>query len=84
MDYLGMHLDDYRILKFENTLGELPRWRKESAIQRTLKMTSVRYYQRLGQLLRDPEALEKYPQLIYRLRAIKSDRHAETLARLID
>lgn len=78
-----MTIDDFRILKFENELGQLPRWRKESAIQRHLKMSGVRYHQRLSQIIREPEALERFPQLVYRLRAIAADRAAADERRLI-
>jgi hypothetical protein len=83
MHYLGMTIDDLRILKFENELGQLPRWRKESAIQRHLKLTGVRYHQRLSHLIREPEALERFPQLVYRLRALAADRASDNDRRLI-
>lgn len=78
-----MTIDDLRILNFENELGQLPRWRKESAIQRHLKISGVRYHQRLSHLIREPEALERFPQLVYRLRAIAADRTGESSSRLI-
>lgn len=83
MHYLDMNADDYRILKFENELGQLPRWRKESAIQRSLHITGTRYHQRLSRLINQPDALEMFPQLVYRLRGIRDERAGERLARVI-
>ena len=44
---------------------------KEQAV-RGLGLSPVRYYQRLNQLLDDPVFLEADPQLVYRLRRIRS------------
>ncbi|NQX34290.1 DUF3263 domain-containing protein [Herbiconiux sp. VKM Ac-2851] len=53
-------------------------------MQRHLKITGIRYHQHLGRLIRDPEALELFPQLVYRLRSIAAERRAETDARLLN
>jgi hypothetical protein len=51
---------------------ERQRWRypahKEQAIRERLDLSATRYYQVLNSLLDHPQALEKYPMMLHRLR----------------
>lgn len=75
--------DDQKILRFEQDLGGLPRWRKTDAIKRDLGLSETRYWQRLTALCQRADALEVYPQTVYRVRAIVKARAADRDARLI-
>lgn len=48
--------------------------RKEAAIRELFDLSAIRYYQRLNQLLDDPEALAYAPTLINRLRRLREKR----------
>lgn len=65
--------DDRRILDFERQW-----WRcagaKADAIDAEFGLTVTRYYQKLNRLLDDREALAYAPQLVNRLRRIRSTR----------
>lgn len=64
---------DTRILSFERGT-----WRtagaKEQAIAEMLGITATRYYQRLNELIDNPEALKFDPVLVKRLRAQRTRR----------
>jgi hypothetical protein len=64
---------DTRILSFERGT-----WRtagaKEQAIAGVLGITATRYYQRLNELIDNPEALKFDPVLVKRLRAQRARR----------
>jgi hypothetical protein len=64
---------DTRILSFERGT-----WRtagaKEQAIAELLGITATRYYQRLNELIDNPEALKFDPVLVKRLRAQRARR----------
>lgn len=65
--------EDRRILDFERQW-----WRhagaKADAIDAEFGLTVTRYYQKLNRLLDDPDALAYAPQLVNRLRRIRSTR----------
>jgi hypothetical protein len=48
--------------------------RKVAAIEEQLGLSEVRYYQRLNQLIDDPEALAYSPVLVNRLRRLRDKR----------
>jgi hypothetical protein len=48
--------------------------RKVAAIDEKLGLSEVRYYQRLNQLIDDPEALAYSPVLVNRLRRLRDKR----------
>jgi hypothetical protein len=50
--------------------------RKESAIRERFDMTSTRYYQRLGAIIDNPEALAHDPMTVRRLRRLRDRRRA--------
>ena len=50
---------------------------KDDAI-RALGLSPVRYYQLLNQLLDDPAFLQADPQLVYRLRRLRTNRRRST------
>lgn len=64
---------DHRILEFEQKW-----WRtagaKADAIMAEFGLTQTRYYQKLNRLLDEPDAVEYAPQLVNRLRRIRSTR----------
>ncbi len=48
--------------------------RKEAAIREQFDLSAIRYYQRLNQLLDDPDALAYSPSLVNRLRRLRDKR----------
>ncbi|MGI8666527.1 MAG: DUF3263 domain-containing protein [Jatrophihabitans sp.] len=48
--------------------------RKEAAIRERLDMSAIRYYQRLNQLIDDPEALAYAPMTVNRIRRLREHR----------
>lgn len=68
-----MNDTDRAILAFENE-----RWRypgnKERAVQEQFGLSLTRYYQRLNQLLDDPEAMRLQPALVKRLQRVRDAR----------
>lgn len=49
---------------------------KEESIRRRFGMSPMRYYQRLNQVIRQPEALEADPVTVSRLLRVADERHA--------
>lgn len=66
------------VLDFEAKPG---RGNKEALILSRFNVSSARYYQRLGRIIRTPEALKHNPQLIHRLVDQRTDREAARAAR---
>lgn len=68
-----MNATDRAILSFENEW-----WRhsgtKERLIHERFGLSSIRYYQRLNQLLDDPQALAEQPALVNRLLRVRDAR----------
>lgn len=64
---------DKAILDFERTWWAEPGV-KETAIQDRLDLSASRYYQVLGELLEDPEAMHYDPLLVRRLRRMRDTR----------
>jgi len=54
---------------------------KEQAIKESFGFSATRYYQLLGELIERPEALEKDPMLVKRLRRLRATRLRERAAR---
>ncbi|NRQ39297.1 DUF3263 domain-containing protein [Nonomuraea sp. NN258] len=54
---------------------------KEQAIKETFGFSATRYYQLLSELIDRPEALERDPMLVKRLRRLRSTRQRERAAR---
>jgi hypothetical protein len=71
---------DLELLAFERQW-----WRhagaKEQAIKETFGFSATRYYQLLGELIDKPEALERDPMLVKRLRRLRATRQRERAAR---
>lgn len=65
--------DDLGILRFEKRPWR-DGWLKGQAIAEQFGITPIRYYQRLAQLLDNPDALAADPLLINRLRRLRATR----------
>ncbi len=75
-DLMGLAMRDRAILDFERS------WctrtgPKEAAIRNELGVSGTRYYQRLGELLDDPEAFGYDPLTVKRLRRRRDRRRRE-------
>lgn len=71
---------DRAVLDFE------ARWQrhdaaKEEAVRTDLEMTPARYYQLLGRLLDDADAVAYDPMLVHRLRRLRDSRQRERTSR---
>lgn len=66
---------DFRLLQFEERSPRSP-GAKEEAIRAQLRISPVRYYQRLNLLIDAPAAMAAHPVLTARLRRIR-DRRAD-------
>jgi hypothetical protein len=73
MELGAMNDRDREYLEFES-LWWYQRGNKETEIVRRFEVSAIRYYRRLNLIIDDPEALESYPQLVNRLRRIRSER----------
>ncbi|MEV6984502.1 DUF3263 domain-containing protein [Sphaerisporangium sp. NPDC051017] len=54
---------------------------KEQAIRESFEISATRYYQLLGQLIDQPEALAHDPMTVKRLRRLRASRQRERAAR---
>ncbi|KEI45388.1 DUF3263 domain-containing protein [Saccharopolyspora rectivirgula] len=68
-----MNDTDRAILAFENEHWRYP-GNKERAVQEQFGLSLTRYYQRLNQLLDDPEAMRLQPALVKRLQRVRDAR----------
>lgn len=66
------------VLDFEQKPG---RGNKEALILRRFNVSAARYYQRLGRIIRTPEALKHNPQLVHRLVDQRTARETARAAR---
>ena len=71
--------DDRAMLAFERKWWQFA-GNKEAEIATQFGMTPVRYYQRLNAVLDDPQAIAFDPQLVRRLRRIRTSREARRSA----
>lgn len=76
----GLSPQQAAILDFEKTWWSLPS-SKESEIRERFDISPTRYYQILNALIDVPEALERDPLLVKRLRRLRSTRQKERTAR---
>lgn len=61
------------LLEFELRTQHLSRGMKENAILADLKMSSIKYWQQINQLLNRRATLRAYPQIVSRLDKIRQD-----------
>lgn len=80
---MGINTDHSALLDFEEKAPKSMS-AKQEAIRKQLGLTPITYYQRLNMALDDPAMLEKYPQLIARLRRIRESNGLRSSSTPID
>ncbi|MCS4536136.1 DUF3263 domain-containing protein [Corynebacterium sp. HS2168-gen11] len=80
---MGINTDHSALLDFEEKAPKSMS-AKQEAIRQQLGLTPITYYQCLNMALDDPAMLEKYPQLVARLRRIRESNDLSSSSTPID